>query len=42
MQAKRRALDGIAARQKAADEKRQEEAEKRQQVEAVPETAAVQ
>jgi hypothetical protein len=31
MEAKRRALDGIAARQNAADEKRKEEVERREQ-----------
>ena len=41
MEAKRRALDQIAARQSAADEKRKTEAE-RQQTAATPLTAAVQ
>jgi len=41
MEAKRRALDGIAARQHAADERRKEEAE-RQQAAATPLTVAVQ
>ena len=41
MEAKRRALDGIAARQHAADERRKEEAE-RQQAAATQLTAAVQ
>jgi hypothetical protein len=41
MEAKRRALDEIAARQRGADEKRREEAE-RQQAAATPLTVAVQ
>ena len=41
MEAKRRALDEIAARQRAADEKRREEAA-RLQAAAAPETVAVQ
>jgi hypothetical protein len=42
MEAKRRALDEIAARQCAADEKRKEEAERREQVAAVSQSAVVQ
>ena len=42
MEAKRRALDGIAARQRAADEKRKEEAERREQVAVVAQSAVVQ
>ena len=42
MEAKRRALDEIAARQHAADEKRQKEAELRQQAAVAPQTTAVQ
>ena len=39
MEAKRRALDEIAARQRAADEKRKEEGERQQQV--APESVSV-
>src|ERR1039458_5501963 len=42
MEAKRRALDEIAARQRAADEKRKEEAERQKQAAAVPQAALVQ
>jgi hypothetical protein len=42
MEAKRRALDEIAARQIAADEKRQKEAEQRQQAAAVSQPAIIQ
>jgi hypothetical protein len=42
MEAKRRALDEIAARQGAADEKRQKDAEKQQQAATVSESMAVQ
>ena len=42
MEAKRRALDEIAARQKAADEKRQDEAERRQQVAVASQATVVQ
>ena len=42
MEAKRRALDGIAGRQRAADEKRKEEAERREQVAVVAQSAVVQ
>lgn len=42
MEAKRRALDDIAARQRAADEKRNEEAERQQPVTAAPETVLIQ
>jgi hypothetical protein len=41
MEAKRRALDEIASRQRAADEKRRAEAERRQQVSPVSQSAAV-
>jgi hypothetical protein len=42
MEAKRRALDEIASRQRAADEKRKEEADRRRQVAAAAQSAAVQ
>jgi integrase len=42
MEAKRRALDEIATRQRAADEKRREDAKLRQEATAVPQTAAIQ
>lgn len=42
MEAKRRALDEIAARQKAADKKRQKEAERQQQAATVSQPALVQ
>ena len=42
MEAKRRALDEIAARQNAADEKRKAEAERRQEVAVTVQLAAVQ
>ena len=42
MEAKRRALDEIAARQRAADEKRKAEAERRQQAAVAQSSAAVQ
>ena len=42
MEAKRRALDEIAARQCAADEKRKGDAERQMQATATPLTAAVQ
>jgi regulator of PEP synthase PpsR (kinase-PPPase family) len=42
MEAKRRALDEIAARQRAADDKRQREAEQRQQATVVTQSALVQ
>ena len=42
MEAKRRALDEIAARHIAADEKRQNEAEQQQQVAVVSQSALVQ
>jgi hypothetical protein len=42
MEAKRRALDEIAARQRAADEKRQDEAERREQAAALSQSALVQ
>jgi hypothetical protein len=42
MEAKRRALDEIAARQRAADEKRKEEAERREQAAPVSQPAMVQ
>ena len=41
MEAKRRALDEIAARQRAADEKRQQEVERRQPAAVVPPSAVV-
>ena len=41
MEAKRRALDEIAARQRAADQKRREEAEQREQVPAASQAQAV-
>ena len=42
MEAKRRALDEIAARQCAADEKRKEEAERREQAAVVSQSAVLQ
>ena len=42
MEAKRRALDEIAARQRAADERRKEEAERREQGAEVPQSVVVQ
>jgi integrase len=42
MEAKRRALDEIAARQRAADEKRQQEAERREQAAVASQLAVVQ
>jgi hypothetical protein len=42
MEAKRRALDEIAERQRAADEKREEEVEQREQLAAVSESAIIQ
>ena len=42
MEAKRRALDEIAARQRAADERRNEEVERREQVAAVSQSGVVQ
>jgi hypothetical protein len=42
MEAKRRALDEIAARQRAADEKRKEDAERRDQIAAAVQSAALQ
>ena len=42
MEAKRRALDEIAARQRAADEKRKQEAEQKHQVATVSPTALLQ
>ena len=42
MEAKRRALDEIATRQNAADERRREEAERQQGVEVVSQSAVVQ
>jgi integrase len=42
MEAKRRALDEIAARQRAADEKRKQEAERREQADVVSPPAVVQ
>jgi hypothetical protein len=42
MEAKRRALDKIAARQSAADEKRKEEAKRREQVAVVSQAGMVQ
>jgi hypothetical protein len=42
MEAKRRALDEIAARQRAADEKRGQEAERREQAAPVSQPAMVQ
>jgi integrase len=42
MEAKRRALDEIAARQRAADEKRQQEIERQQQAAVVPQSVVVQ
>jgi hypothetical protein len=42
MEAKRRALDEIAARQRSADEKRHKEADRREQAAAVSQPAVVQ
>ena len=42
MEAKRRALDAIAARQNVADEKRKDEAERQEQVAIVSHSAVVQ
>jgi regulator of PEP synthase PpsR (kinase-PPPase family) len=42
MEAKRRALDEIAARQRAADEKRKEEAEQKQQAPMASQSALIQ
>ena len=42
MEAKRRALDEIATRQNAADEKRKDDAERREQAAVVPQTEMVQ
>ena len=42
MEAKRRALDEIAVRQRAADGKRKEDAERREQAVVVPQLAAIQ
>ena len=42
MEAKRRALDEIATRQNAADKKRKDEAERREQVAAISSPVAVQ
>ena len=42
MEAKRRALDEIAARQRTGDEKRKEEAERREQCPVVPQPAVIQ
>jgi hypothetical protein len=42
MEAKRRALDEIATRQRIADEKRKQEIEQRRLAEMVPQTLAVQ
>jgi hypothetical protein len=42
MEAKRRALDEIAVRQRAADQKRKEEAERRHQTSMAGQTAAIQ
>jgi hypothetical protein len=42
MEAKRRALDEIAARQRAADEKRKDDAERREQAAMVSQSALVQ
>jgi uncharacterized protein VirK/YbjX len=42
MEAKRRALDEIATRQRAADEKRQQELERQQQAAVVSQSAVVQ
>jgi hypothetical protein len=42
MEAKRRALDEIAARQRAADERRKEEVERREQVALASQSVAVQ
>jgi hypothetical protein len=42
MEAKRRALDEIAARQKAADEKRKDEAERQQAAPSLSQSVAVQ
>ena len=42
MEAKRRALDEIAVRQRAADEKRKADAERQQQTAMVPQSAVIQ
>ena len=42
MEAKRHALDGIAARQRTADEKRQKKLEQQQQAAVIPQLAVVQ
>ena len=42
MEAKRRALDEIAGRQRAADENRQNKAERQQQAETVAQSAVIQ
>ena len=42
MEAKRRALDEIATRQRAADEKRKQEIERQRQAEMVPQTLVIQ
>ena len=42
MEAKRRALDEIAARQRAADEKRTQEIERQRQAEMVPQKLVIQ
>jgi hypothetical protein len=42
MEAKRRALDETAGRQKAADEKRKEDAERRDQAAVAPQPAVIQ
>ena len=42
MEAKRRALDEIAARQRAADEKRQQEAQRQPLAAVIPQSAVVQ
>jgi uncharacterized protein VirK/YbjX len=42
MEAKRRALDEIASRQRAADERRQKETERREQGAMVPQSAVIQ
>jgi hypothetical protein len=42
MEAKRRALDEIATRQRTADEKRKQEIERQRQAEMVPQTLVIQ
>jgi hypothetical protein len=42
MEAKRRALDDIATRQRAADKKRKDDAERREQSASVPQAAVLQ